>query len=150
MSRLNLIHSVKLDVPANDMTVHEDGGNTFQRGMYGFAGLPADDKENWNGGILDIYEIRENSTYEQMLDSIGGIGRKLLTQGQIIAFCQRYAEHLRQGGYATFFPFRSKGELFVADVRVGGVGSLGACADRFGFVGGWGAEHRPRLVVFRD
>ena len=94
-----------------------------------------------------IYEQQQNATFCQMFGSLGNINDLCLEQGQIIAFCRKHRDKLRQKNWSTFFLFKNKGETFVVLVCLGD-GNLEARIRRFFdddyFWLAWG---RRRLVV---
>jgi len=65
-----------------------------------------------------VYEMECDTTFEHMFDSVCKDKDKICwTQSQIIGFVQKYPNWLHPEGWATFFPFKSKGNFFVAGVR---------------------------------
>jgi hypothetical protein len=115
------------------------------------------DFKNWNlnkagqktGQIpkTDVYELVADATFVQMFGSLSdNLDKLVMSQSQIIEFCEKYPTWLRQDGYATFFLIKEDGKYFVVSVRVGGVG-LSVDVDRFEDDYVWGAERRRRLVV---
>lgn len=96
---------------------------------------------------VEVYEMAEDATFSQMFGSLSGDAQKLcFTQSQIKSFVKKYSNWLRTDGYATFFLFESRGESFVARVRVDSDG-LGVSVDRFEGSGVWSAGYRHRVVV---
>ncbi len=96
---------------------------------------------------VKVYELKQDANFSQMFNSLNTDLEKLcLTQSQIIYFCERHSENLRQDGYATFFLFKENNEFFVAGVGVGS-GGLGVRVYRFEGGGVWRAECAHRLVV---
>lgn len=91
---------------------------------------------------LDVFELDKDATFAQMMAA-----DNLLTQEQILYFIERHKELLRQDGYATFFPFKSGEEVFVAGVYVDDGGCLGVVVRRFSDDGAWNAGYRPRFVL---
>lgn len=90
---------------------------------------------------IDVFEMDIDATFAQMMSP-----DNLMTQEQILVFIEKYRDLLRQDGYATFFPFKSNGEVFVAGVSVGS-GGLRARVRRLSCGGVWGAGFRHRVVV---
>lgn len=90
---------------------------------------------------LDVFEMTEDTTFARMMSP-----DNLMTQEQICYFIKKHKGLLRKGGYGTFFPFTSDGEVFVADVSVGSDGP-DVYVHRFSFGLVWRAEYRHRFVV---
>lgn len=92
---------------------------------------------------LDVFEMDKDATFAQMMSP-----DNLLTQEQILYFVKNHKDLLRKDGYATFFPFKSGEEVFVAFVRVlvYNGGSLGVSMHRFSDGYAWRAEYRHRFV----
>lgn len=91
---------------------------------------------------LDVFEMDKDATFAQMMSA-----DNLLTQEQILYFIKNHKDLLRQNGYATFFPFKSGEEVFVAYVCVDGDGGLSVGVRRFSHDDVWSAEDRLRFVV---
>lgn len=139
-----------------------DGTATIAQAADVFTGYLDSDFKNWKtdkpssptaAQALSVYEMRKDATFKQMYDSLGADRDALcLTQAQIIEFCKKHRDKLRQDGYATFFLFKidrpeGKGpEYFVACVDVDERG-LGAVVYRFDGPGVWGAGGRRRVVL---
>lgn len=92
-----------------------------------------------------VHELARDATFSQMFGS--NPGAFCLTQSQILGFVKKYWNWLRKDGYATFFLFRSKGELFVAAVSFIDRGRLRASVSRFADDFVWRAGRRHRLVL---
>jgi len=96
---------------------------------------------------VKVYEMKKDATFNQMFNDINSDLNKLcLFQGQIIEFVQKYREHLRPNGYATFFLFKRGRKFFVARVYVGS-SDLEVDVSRFESVCAWRAGCRRRLVA---
>lgn len=94
-----------------------------------------------------VYEMMKDGAYAELFGSLRRDIRKLcLTQAQIKCFVKKHRSWLRTDGYGTFFLFQSKGEFFVADVRVYPDG-LTVRVYRFELSSLWSAGDRPRLVA---
>jgi len=94
-----------------------------------------------------VYELTADAIFAKMFTSLtGDLDKLCLSQNQIIRFCEKHPNWLRQEGYATFFLFKMNGEYFVAYVRVLGDG-LFVDVRRFARDRVWDAEYRHRLVV---
>lgn len=89
---------------------------------------------------IDVFEMDKDATFEQMMSP-----DNLMTQEQILYFVNNYKDLLRQDGWATFFPFKSNGEVFVAFVDVYSDGPrVRVCRFSDDYV--WHAEFRHRIV----
>ena len=96
---------------------------------------------------VDVYELAQDATFEQMFDSICSNPERLcFAQSQIIRFVKKHQNWLHPHGWATFFPFKSGKNFFVAYVRAYDDGRLAAFARRreYGLV--WDAERRTCVV----
>lgn len=91
---------------------------------------------------LDIFEMDKDAMFSEMMSP-----DNLLTQEQILFFVENHKDLLRKDGYGTFFPFKSKEEVFVARVRLDAGEGPVVDVRRFSYGGVWGAEYRRRLVV---
>ena len=121
-----------------------------------FTGYLDSDFQNWSTNksgadtpeaSLDVYEMKKNGTFADIFGSFGINLRSLcLSQGQIKEFALTHRHLLRQDGYATLFLFEVNGEMFVANVYVGG-GKLKAGVLRFSDSSVWRADDRRRVVV---
>ncbi len=95
-----------------------------------------------------VYEMDKDATFSQMFGSLSGDVRELcLTQAQIKGFVKKYRQWLRTDGFATFFLFQSRDQLFVAYVSVRSDGRLKVHVYRFERSFVWSAGLRRRLVV---
>lgn len=69
--------------------------------------------------LLDIYEVSNNVTFLQMFSDLSSdLDKLVMTQSQIILFCEKYPNWLRSDGCATFFLTKVKGEYLVVRVFV--------------------------------
>jgi hypothetical protein len=120
-----------------------------------FAYIDSDFK-NWKADELgqptgetpvEVYEMAKDATFPQMFGSlVTDVRRLCLTQAQIKGFVKKYRNWLRTDGYATFFLFESRGEVFVARVSVHSDG-LHVRVRRFVYSYVWYAGYRHRVVV---
>jgi len=119
-----------------------------------FSWLDGDFK-NWGTDVpsedtvkaeVDVYEMECDRNYGTLFGLLGDPRKLCLTQGQIVEFCRSHRDSLRQEGYGTFFLFKVKDVLFVANVSVVG-GRLEANVYRFDDDAVWHAGSRHRLVV---
>lgn len=90
---------------------------------------------------LDVFEMTEDKKFSDMM-----LPDNLLTQEQILYFVEHHKEHLRQDGWATFFPFRSNDENFVASVIVHSGRRPSVDVSRFSHGSVWCAVFRLRVV----
>lgn len=97
-----------------------------------------------------IYELTKNTNFGKFFGSLdSNIKNLCFTQSQIIEFVKKHKRWLRGGRYATFFPFETNNEVFVAGVRVFSGGELEVSVRRFGDLDGWCAGDGDRVVVPR-
>lgn len=132
------------------------GWTTIARAKKTFRSFIDSDFKNWDldnkqsaseETEVKVYELKQDVNFSQMFNSLNTDLEKLyLTQSQIIYFCERHFENLRQDGYATFFLFKENNEFFVAEVYVNSDG-LNVYVFRFEYDGVWFAEYAYRLVV---
>lgn len=96
--------------------------------------------------LVDVSEIVENATFTQIFTSITtDLDKLVLTQNQIIRFCEKHPTWLRQDGYGTFFLIKENNEYFVVRVYVHS-DSLGVYVLRLESDDVWGGECRRRVV----
>lgn len=72
-----------------------------------------------------------------------------MVQHQIVDFCAKYKDKLRQQGHGTFFPFQVGGKRFVANVYVHDDGCLSVHVDPFSAAGVWYVRGQHRFVVLQ-
>ena len=96
--------------------------------------------------LVDVSEIVENATFTQIFTSITtDLDKLVLTQNQIIRFCEKHPTWLRQDGYGTFFLIKENNEYFVVHVYVFS-DSLDVYVYRLGSDDVWGGGCRRRVV----
>jgi hypothetical protein len=96
--------------------------------------------------LLDVREMTSDGTFIQIFTGISSNLEKLvMTQNQIIRFCEKHPTWLRQEGRATFFLTEAGGKYFVVLVYVGSNG-LFASVYHFENDDVWYAESRHRVV----
>ncbi len=96
--------------------------------------------------LLDVSEMTSDGTFVQIFTGITPDLEKLvMTQAQIIRFCEKHPTWLRQEGYATFFLTKVNGEYFVVHVRVYSDG-LDVYVRRLGHDYVWYGGYRRRVV----
>ncbi len=101
---------------------------------------------------VKIYEMAKDATFKDIFISLSDdLDSLCLTQDQIIDFCVKYPERLRQDGHGTFFLFKKRrlfrrDKFFVVDVDVYSHG-LYVSVDHFGNALVWNADYRHRVVV---
>ena len=95
-----------------------------------------------------VYEMERDTTFEQMFDSVCKDKDKICwTQSQIIGFVQKYPNWLHPEGWATFFPFKSKRNFFVASVYWYDPARLDVNVRQREDDKVWDAGHRYRVVL---
>ncbi|MFA7702643.1 MAG: hypothetical protein WCX80_04300 [Patescibacteria group bacterium] len=96
---------------------------------------------------VDVYEMIKDGNFSQLFLSLNAdLDKLVMTQAQIIEFCEAHPDWLRQEGYATFFLIKENEEYFVVHVRVYPDG-LHVLVGRFENDGVWRAGYVRRLVV---
>lgn len=96
---------------------------------------------------VKVYELKQNATFFQMFTSLNDDLNKLcFTQSQIVNFCEKNFEYLRQDGFVTFFLFKENNEFFVAKVNVK-FGRQTVFIHRLDYNYVWKSEHALRLVA---
>ncbi|MFA4942416.1 MAG: hypothetical protein WC564_02145 [Patescibacteria group bacterium] len=99
--------------------------------------------------LINVYEVIEDGTFPQIFSSLSAdLDKLVLTQAQVIDFCEAHSNWLRQGGDITFFLIKEKRKYFVVIVYVS---SGGLHVDVLDFKNDhvWPAKLRHRLVVPR-
>ncbi len=97
--------------------------------------------------LLAVYEMANNATFIQMFTELSpDLDKLVMTQSQIIRFCEKHPTWFRQGGYATFFLTKIKGEYFVVNVRVRADGWR-VVVGRLGHDGVWLASDLLRVIA---
>jgi len=101
---------------------------------------------------VKIYEMVKDATFKDIFTSLSdNLDVLCLTQDQIIDFCVKYPERLRQNGYGTFFLLKKRrlfrrDKFFVVDVGVYSSG-LDVRVRHFDGASVWDADGRHRVVV---
>jgi len=96
---------------------------------------------------LAVYEMTANATFSQMFSSLAdNLDKLIMSQAQIIWFCEKHPSWLRQDGYGTFFLIKEYGKYFVVLVDVDGDG-LRVGVFHLENDGVWSAEDRHRIVA---
>lgn len=141
-----------------------DGTRTIAQAEDVFQWGIDSDFKNWDLNRRSIATpVIAVSVHEQIKDGIFKniygcnypvLNKFCLTQHQIINFCVKHKDKLRQDGYGTFFLFKQdddlpadENNLFVADVRVRSGGRLYAYVFHFSHGRGWAAECQRRFVI---
>ncbi len=103
---------------------------------------------------IEVYEMVKDATFKEIFISLSDdLDSLCFTQSQIIDFCKKHRNHLRQDGDATLFLTKkdfgkpvTEDNLFVVYVDVDSHG-LNVFVDHFDGAGVWSADDRHRLVV---
>lgn len=113
--------------------------------------------ETWNTNVtsmgkgaiaVSVYELQQNATFVQMFTALSSeLDLLVLTQDQIITFCQEHKDWLRNDGYYTFFLFNVRNELFVAGISYSSKDSLTLHVHRFEDEMEWSSYYRPRVIT---
>ncbi len=141
-------------IPACDgrQTITDNGEDIFTGWIdSNFKGWDANERgEATPATTVQVYELQRDATSATMFGSLSDDNEKLcFTQHQILDFVRSQPDLRRTGDFATFFAFKSKGKLFVADVRRCGGGTLRVRVSRFEDDDVWHARNRHRVVVPR-
>ncbi|MFA7702785.1 MAG: hypothetical protein WCX80_05020 [Patescibacteria group bacterium] len=97
--------------------------------------------------LVDIHEIIEDANFSQIFTGLNpDLDKLVLTQAQIIRFCEKHPTWLRQEENATLFLTKVNGEYFVVSVCVYSDG-LDVDVNRFEDGSVWRAGARHRLVA---
>ena len=133
-----------------------DGSRTIAKAENVFHGYIDPNFKNWGldvsgkttlEGKGEVHEMRQDAIFSEMFRSLERpLSELVLSQDEIIDFCEKHFEWLRADGYATFCLFEENRKFFVADVHVHSDG-LYARVNRFEYSRVWDGENRPRLVV---
>jgi hypothetical protein len=95
-----------------------------------------------------VYELIEDGIFQQIFKGQGVPFDQLCwEQDQIIEFAIAHREHLHPKGCATFFPFKSAGTFFVANVYWDDARRLKGLVHRLAYKDVWGADYRFRVVL---
>jgi hypothetical protein len=93
-----------------------------------------------------VHELVKDGSFKEIYGR--SAAELCLTQAQIIGFCRKHKDKLRQDGrHGTFFLFERDGKFFVAAVFVVSDGCLDAKVHRFSSGDVWSAEYRHRFVL---
>lgn len=96
--------------------------------------------------VVDVSALIKDATFGQIFTSITpDLDKIVMSQAQIIRFCEKYPTCLRQKGYATFFLTKVGDDYFVVSVRVYDDG-LEAGVHQLEDDGVWHGEYRHRVV----
>ncbi len=133
-----------------------DGRATIAQAKKIFRSYIDQDFRNWNldkTGLpsqearLAVYEIAADATFAQMFGSLSdNLDKLVLSQSQIIQFCENYPNWLHQGEYGTFFLIKEDDKYFVVRVRVRDDG-LEVSVSHLEYDNVWDAESRHRIVA---
>jgi hypothetical protein len=107
--------------------------------------------------LADIYEIVKDAKFAEIFTSLNcGLDKLVMTQSQIVRFCEKHSNWVHQEGCNTFFLIKKDenlpttdgnlDNLFVVSVGVYAVG-LRVHVDRFGRDCVWLAGSRLRVVL---
>jgi len=105
--------------------------------------VPGEDMEEV---LVDVHEMIRDGTFKMLFGSLGDPHQLVLSQGQIVEFCSKHSDSLRQEVGGTFFLFKVNGELLVARVFVYDR-ELQVDVNRFDRDVAWEADDRHRFVV---
>lgn len=136
-----------------------DGTETIAQAETVFTWGIDSDFKNWGLDVpaqateateATVHEMTTDGAFKEIYGSLGRTPEELkklcLTQAQIIGFCSKHRDKLRQEGYGMFFLFEHDGKLFVANVNVRSGGRLSVFVLHFSRGDVWNAECRHRFV----
>lgn len=138
------------------------GNRTIYNSREVFPSYVDEDFKNWDLNKkskstpeteVKIYEMVKDATFKDIFTSLSDdLDSLCLTQDQIIDFCVKYPERLRQDGHGTFFLFKKRrlfrrDKFFVVDVLVVSDGLRVHVFHLFGGANVWDAGCRRRVVV---
>ena len=147
-----------------------DGSKVISKSPDVFPGLIDGNFVGWNAdgdGVVTpempapVFEQIKDGTFGQILGiNVGNLSdynsadvqrlrQMILTPHQIIDFCVFNQEWLKSDRSATFFPYESHGNFFVAYVYFASNGLLRVSVRWFEYSCGWSATHRRRFVLSR-
>lgn len=100
-------------------------------------------------GTALVYEIKKDGNFVSLFSSFGNNWRRrLLTQGQVVAFCREHRDCLRQDGFGTLFACQVEGaELPVVFVVRTSAGRLKVLVDPWNHGLIWHDDRRHRVIV---
>ena len=134
-----------------------DGSRTIAQAEDVFAFIePSFRKLNESGvptgeTCVQVYEMRKDAIYSEIFGSLVdnvNIKDLLLTQHQIIVFCQKYREWIKSDVNSdTFFLFKNTDGLFVAQVCEENNCTLSVTSREFASRSSWLAENVNQVVV---
>ena len=97
--------------------------------------------------LVEIKELIVTAMFKQIFPALNSdFDKLLLTQSQIIRFCEKYPNYLRQDGEATFFLTKKNKKYFVVVVDVD-LNGLSAYVYPFWSDDIWSDSRRLRLVI---
>ena len=96
---------------------------------------------------VDVYEITRNGISKEIFKSLDtNLDKLVMTQNQIIDFCEKYPFWLNKNGCSNLFLTKKGRNYFVVNVYVISDG-LSVYVRRFGLGRVWGARYQHRVVV---
>jgi hypothetical protein len=139
----------------NLMIEAQDGKAYIAEAKNTFKGYIDGDFENWKlnkAGLatpetqIDVQEMTGDGKFVQIFTAItADLDKIVMSQNQIIRFCEKYPTWLRQEGYSTIFLIKENGEYFVVRVDVSPDG-LGVSVSRLEFDDVLSGGYRRRVV----
>lgn len=70
--------------------------------------------------LFDVYGTISDATLRQMFTSLDhDLDRLVMTQSQVVRFCEKHFIWLCQGGHCTFFLIKENARYFVVRVNIG-------------------------------
>ncbi len=97
--------------------------------------------------LVNVYKMVKDTTLGQMFIELNSdLDKLVMTQSQIIRFCEKHPSWLCSYGFSTFFLIKVNGKYFVVSVRVDD-GDLVAHVNRFEYDVVWDSSSHHRIVV---
>ncbi len=94
-----------------------------------------------------VYEMARYATCKQMFIELNSdLDKLVMTQAQIIRFCEKHQIWLRRGAYSTLFLTKAKNEYFVIRLFMV-INDLNVTVYNFEHDAFWRAIHHHRVVV---
>jgi len=132
-----------------------DGNSKIYGNSKIFKSFNDDDFKNWGLNknsqttaetLVDVYEIIKDAKFAEIFASPNcDLDKLVMTQAQIVRFCEKYPTWLCQDGNATLFLIKENDEYFVVSVDVRADG-LRVYVRRFDYGRVWRAGCRHRVV----
>jgi len=130
MKENNSVSCIVRNISGNEQLMIEalDGKAYISDAKKVFSSFISKDFTNWKLNkpgpatakiLCDVDEVVRDGNSTQIFTGINSdLDKIVMTQAQIIRFCEKHPTWLRQEGYTTFFLTEMDGEYFVVRVRI--------------------------------